>query len=42
MDFTGKPMKGYVMVAAEGVADDAALADWVARALAFAGSLLRK
>lgn len=38
MDFTGRPMKSMVYV---GGADlgDAALADWVAQAAAFAGSL---
>lgn len=41
-DFTGKPMKGYVFVAAEGLADDAALAAWVALCLAFVGQLPAK
>lgn len=39
MDFTGRPMKGMVMVAAEGLADDAALARWVGRGLAFVSTL---
>jgi len=42
MDFTGRPMKGMVFVAVEGIADDAALATWVARGVAFAGSLPAK
>ena len=29
MDFTGKPMKGYVFVDPEGLADDADLATWI-------------
>ena len=29
MDFTGRPMRGMVAVAPAGIADDAALADWV-------------
>lgn len=29
MDFTGRPMKGYVFVAPEGLVDDAELAKWV-------------
>ncbi len=39
MDFTGKPMKGFVYVAAEGIDSDAALARWIADCLAFTGSL---
>lgn len=39
MDFTGKPMKGFVVVAPEGIEEDAALADWIDRCLAFAQSL---
>lgn len=35
MDFTGKPLKGYVYVGAKGCGTDAALAAWVERALAF-------
>lgn len=38
-DFTGKPMKGFVVVRAEGLADDEALTGWVEAALAFASSL---
>lgn len=39
MDFTGKPLRGYVYVAAEGLASDAALAAWVARGTAFVATL---
>ena len=39
MDFTGKPMRGYVYVAGEGAAEDDDLAAWVARGLAFTASL---
>lgn len=39
MDFTGRPMKGYVYVAAEGVAEDADLAAWVDRCLGFTSTL---
>lgn len=33
MDFTGRPMRGYVFVAPEGFAEDAALQRWVERAI---------
>jgi hypothetical protein len=39
MDFTGKPMKGYVFVAPEGIESDAALEGWIARCIRFAQSL---
>jgi len=39
MDFTGKPLRGMVYVDAESVESDARLDDWVARGVAFAGSL---
>jgi len=42
MDFTGRPMKGYVFVAPEGLIDDAELAKWVRTCAAFAASLPRK
>ena len=38
-DFSGRPMKGWVMVRPEGYEDDDALGDWVGRSLAFARSL---
>ncbi len=39
MDFTGRPMKGWLFVAPEGFDSDADLAAWVGRGLEFAGSL---
>ena len=38
-DFTGRPSKGIVVVSAEGVASDEALAEWVDAGAGFAGSL---
>jgi TfoX/Sxy family transcriptional regulator of competence genes len=35
MDFTGKPLKGFVYVAEAGFEDDQDLDAWVARAMAF-------
>ncbi len=35
MDFTGRPLKGMVYMAPEGIRSDAALARWVRRGLAF-------
>ena len=42
MDITGKPMKGWVMVAPEGVEDDEQVADWIQRAAKFVGKLPAK
>lgn len=39
MDFTGKPLKGYVYVAAAGIESDAALEQWVDRCAQFVASL---
>ncbi len=39
MDFTGRPMKGFVYVACDGFESDADLRRWVARGVRFAGSL---
>ena len=39
MDFTGRTMKGFVYVEAEGFAEDDELDAWVERCLAFTGSL---
>jgi TfoX/Sxy family transcriptional regulator of competence genes len=39
MDFTGRPMRGFVYVAAEGFESDEDLEAWLARATAFARSL---
>jgi TfoX/Sxy family transcriptional regulator of competence genes len=41
-DITGKAMKGWVMVAAEGVADEDAVKEWVQRAVKFVGRLPAK
>ena len=38
-DMTGRPMTGWVMVAAPGCATDKALSDWVQQGLEFALSL---
>ena len=42
MDFTGRPMKGFVYVACDGFESDADLRCWVARGVHIAGSLPRK
>lgn len=42
MDFTGRPMTGYVYVAPAGFASDVALARWVARGAKFAATLRAK
>ena len=39
MDFTGKPMKGYIYVGPEAIDADAALEQWLQEALAFTQSL---
>ena len=39
MDVTGRPMRGFVRVSGEGVAEDADLARWVDAGAAFAASL---
>ena len=39
MDFTGRPMKGYVYVEAEGFADQGQLAGWIDACLAFVATL---
>jgi hypothetical protein len=39
MDITGKPMKGWTMVAAEGVAAEAAVKEWVQRATKICGEV---
>jgi TfoX/Sxy family transcriptional regulator of competence genes len=41
-DFTGRPMKGWVVVGTDGTDDDGSLAGWVADALAFVGTLAPK
>jgi TfoX/Sxy family transcriptional regulator of competence genes len=42
MDFTGKPMKGFVYVAPAGFEDDGDLQSWVDRALSFVATLPAK
>ena len=39
MDFTGRPMKGFLYVASKGLDRDADLARWVGHGLAYATSL---
>jgi TfoX/Sxy family transcriptional regulator of competence genes len=41
-DITGRPMKGWVLVAPEGVATDEQLKDWIQRAVKFVGKLPAK
>ena len=41
-DVTGRPMKGWIMVAPDGVADEAAVKQWVQRAAQFVGKLPAK
>src|SRR6201993_855698 len=38
-DITGRPMKGWVLVATEGVEDDQQLSAWIQRAVKFVGKL---
>ena len=42
MDFTGRPMKGFVFVGPEGINDDGALSGWIGRGVTFAQSLPKK
>ena len=39
MDFTGRPMKGMVYVAADALQSNEGLAEWAERGMNFAGSL---
>ena len=39
MDFTGRPMTGFVFVAADGVATEEGVRPWVERALAYVSTL---
>ena len=41
-DITGRPMKGWIMVEAEGVEEDDELKDWIDRALRFVNTLPTK
>lgn len=42
MDITGKPMKGWIMVASEGVQDGEQLTGWIERATKFVRTLPKK
>jgi TfoX/Sxy family transcriptional regulator of competence genes len=42
MDFTGKPLTGYVYVGKQGVRTDNALASWIDQGLRFTKSLITK
>lgn len=42
MDFTGRPMRGMVFVAEEGIDEDEDLAAWLDRGLAFTATLAPK
>lgn len=39
MDITGRPMRGWLMIAPEGVSDAVAVKEWVQRALKFVAKL---
>jgi len=41
-DMTGRPMKGWILVAPDGVADERELGAWVGRGVSFARSLPSK
>jgi TfoX/Sxy family transcriptional regulator of competence genes len=41
-DFTGRPMRGFVVIRPAGCEHDGTLADWVDRAVAFAATLPAK
>jgi TfoX/Sxy family transcriptional regulator of competence genes len=38
-DMTGRPMRGWILVAPDVTADDAALEEWITQGLDFAGTL---
>ncbi|MDN5939271.1 MAG: TfoX/Sxy family protein [Salinisphaera sp.] len=42
MDFTNRPLTGFVYVAPAGIESDAELRSWLDRAIAFSGSLIPK
>src|SRR5215813_7200011 len=42
MDFTGRPMKGFLFIEAEGLDTDERLEDWVSMAVSFVQRLPRK
>jgi TfoX/Sxy family transcriptional regulator of competence genes len=39
MDFTGKPLKGFIYVEPDGFSDDVALSSWIERCLSFVSTL---
>jgi len=41
-DLTGRPLKGWILVAPKGIANDAQLAKWIAIAATYAGALPAK
>jgi len=41
-DITGRPMRNWVLVGPDGVAEDDQLKDWIERALKFVGKLPAK
>ena len=41
-DITGRPMKGWVLIEAEGVDDDVPLREWIERAIQFVAKLPAK
>ena len=41
-DITGRPMKGWALVEAEGIEDDDQLTSWIDRATTFVEKLSRK
>ncbi|CAN5200484.1 TfoX/Sxy family protein [soil metagenome] len=41
-DITGKPMKNWILVEPEGIANEEQLNDWIARALRFVRTLPKK
>jgi hypothetical protein len=42
LDFTGRPMRGMIVVSADGLSSDADLAAWVRRGVAFVSGLPAK
>ena len=42
MDFTGKPMKGFLFVSEDGLIEDHQLSEWIALCTQFVGSLPAK
>ena len=42
MEFTGRPMKGFITIDAEGLEDDKMLKVWIKQGLDYAGSLPAK